>query len=132
MRFVPLKSEAQRHVQELHRAREQLVAKQTALINQLRALLLERGIILPQRRRVLAAWVDAPGKDESLPDCLSLCIRRLMLEMRVQWVELDRRTALFEEEFAANARQDEVARRLATVPGIAPINECDSAAYGSG
>src|ERR687897_3650313 len=60
MRFVPLKGEAQLDVQALHRARERFVAERTALINQMRALLLERGIVLPQRRRSLAAWVDAP------------------------------------------------------------------------
>src|SRR3954452_21953819 len=54
MRFVPLKAEAQLDVQALHRARERLVAERTALINQLRALLLERGIVLPQQRRALA------------------------------------------------------------------------------
>jgi len=44
MRFVPVKEEAQLDVQTLHRARERLVSKRTALINQMRALLLERGI----------------------------------------------------------------------------------------
>ena len=45
-------------VQALHRARERLVAERTALINQMRALLLERGVVLRQGRRVLAAWAD--------------------------------------------------------------------------
>ena len=76
MRFVPLKAEAQLDVQALHRARERLVAERTALINQMRALLLERGIVLPQRRRAVAVWVDAP-RDETAPDCLSPRIRRI-------------------------------------------------------
>jgi transposase len=121
MRFVPLKAEAQLDVQALHRARERLVAERTALINQLRALLLERGIVLPQRRRAVAEWVDAP-RDENAPDCLSPRICRLVNDMRAEWAELDRRVAVFDEEFAASARQDEAARRLATVPGIGPIN----------
>lgn len=121
MRFVPLKAEAQLDAQALHRARERLVAERTALINQMRALLLERGIVLPQRRRALAAWVDAP-READAPDCLSPRIRLLVSDMRAEWVELDRRIAAFDEEFAATARQDEAARRLATVPGIGPIN----------
>src|SRR5690606_14663428 len=43
MRFVPVKSEVQSDIQALHRARSRLVAERTALINHLRALLLERG-----------------------------------------------------------------------------------------
>jgi transposase len=68
MRFVPLKAEAQLDVQALHRARERLVAERTALINQMRALLLERGIVLPQRRRAVASWVDTP-REAGAPDC---------------------------------------------------------------
>jgi transposase len=121
MRFVPLKSEGQLDAQALHRARERLVAERTALINQMRALLLERGIVLPQRRRALAAWVDAPLEADA-PDCLSPRIRLLVSDMRAEWAELDRRIAALDEEFAASARQDEAARRHATVPGIGPIN----------
>src|SRR4029077_19017207 len=53
MRFIELKSEEQLDMQTLHRARDRLVGERTALINQLRAILLERGIIVPQGRRKL-------------------------------------------------------------------------------
>ena len=53
MRFVEVKSQAQSDIQALHRARERLVSERTALINPLRALLLERGIVVPQGRRKL-------------------------------------------------------------------------------
>ena len=53
---------------------------------------------------------------------LSARIRLLLADMRAEWAELDRRIGAFDEEFAASARQDEAARRLATVPGIGPIN----------
>src|SRR5919206_1295780 len=53
MRFVELKAEAQLDMQTVHRARERLVGQRTALINQLRAFLLKRGIIVPQGRRKL-------------------------------------------------------------------------------
>jgi len=51
MRFVELKDEDQLDMQILHRARSRLVGERIALINQLRAVLLERGIIAPQGRR---------------------------------------------------------------------------------
>src|SRR5437762_11827785 len=53
MRFVAVKSQSQSDTQALHRARERLVSERTALINHLRALLLERGIVAPQGRRKL-------------------------------------------------------------------------------
>lgn len=48
MRSVPVKSETQSDIQALHRARTRLIAERTALINHLRALLLERGIVVPK------------------------------------------------------------------------------------
>jgi transposase len=53
MHFVPLKSEAQLDQQALHRVRDRLVRRRTAVINQIRAFLLERGVTVAQRRRNL-------------------------------------------------------------------------------
>ena len=47
MRFVTLKSAEQLDMQTLHRARDQAVRERTSLMNQLRAVLLERGVIVP-------------------------------------------------------------------------------------
>jgi transposase len=121
MRFVPLKAEGQLDMQALHRARDRLVAERTALINQLRALLLERGVVLAQRRRALLAWLDAPVTAGE-PDPLSPRLRLLVADMRTEWAELDRRIGVFDDEFAASARADEAARRVATIPGIGPVN----------
>ena len=51
MRFVELKTQKQLDMQTLHRSRDRLVAERTALINQLRAILLERGIISTETPR---------------------------------------------------------------------------------
>jgi transposase len=48
MRFVAVKSPAQQDVQALHRVRQQLVKEQTALSNQVRGLLAEYGLVIPQ------------------------------------------------------------------------------------
>ena len=63
MRFVALKTEAQLDVQVLHRVRDRLVGQRTALMNQIRSILLERGIVVPQGRRKL---LDARPKDASV------------------------------------------------------------------
>lgn len=120
MRFVTLKNSAQSDMQSLHRARERLVAERTALINQLRALLIERGIVVPQGRRKLARRLVDILSEESAT--LGKRIRELLADMQAEWQTLDRRIAAFETEFALHARTDDAARRLATVPGIGIIN----------
>jgi transposase len=121
MRFVELKSEEQLDLQTLHRARDRLIGERTALINQLRGILLERGIVFPQGRRKLAkhlAELLASGE-------IAFLSRRTLLliqDMRVQWQELDARIEAFDAEFAARAREDDDARRLATIPGIGVMN----------
>src|SRR6202035_535073 len=110
MRFVELKSEEQLDVQTLHRARDRLVGERTAFINQLRGILLERGIVFPQGRRKLQQHLVellVCGEAGSL----------LIEDMWVQWRGLDARIEAFDAEFVARAREDEDARRLITIPG---------------
>jgi transposase len=120
MRFVELKSEAQLDMQSLHRARDRLVGERTALINQLRAFLLERGIIVPQGRRKMERHIETLLGAEQVT--LSRRTRILIEDERAEWRELDRRILAFDEEFALQARNDETARLLMTIPGIGPLN----------
>lgn len=120
MRFVELKSETQLDMQSLHRARDRLIGERTALINQLRAILLERGIIMPQGRRKLELHLDTRLAGETV--ALSTRTRLLVDDLRLEWRELDRRIEVFDAEFAAQARTDETARLLTTIPGIGPLN----------
>jgi transposase len=75
MRFVPINAEAQLDTQTLHRVRERLVGERTALVNQLRAVLFDRGIIIAKGRPKLSRWLR-----EELPSAagLSARIRRLI------------------------------------------------------
>ena len=47
-RFVPVKTDDQLDLQALHRVRSRLVGQRTAVINQIRGFLLERGIAVRQ------------------------------------------------------------------------------------
>lgn len=120
MRFVPVKSEAQSDVQALHRARARLVAERTALVNHLRALLLERGIVVAQGRRKLEDALATFAGEEG--GGLSPRMRLLVEDLRAEWRELDARIAAFDAEFVRMAREDAAARRLATIPGIGTID----------
>jgi transposase len=119
-----MKTEDQLDMQTLHRARDRLVAERTALNNQLRAILLERGISVPQGRIKLGRYlttlligIESPGIGALTPR-----IRSLIEDMRAERGELDRRIITFEEEFAVRAPNDEAARRLLTIPGIRIMN----------
>ena len=109
MRFVALKADEQLDLQTLHRVRDRLVGERTALINQLRAMLLERGIVVPQGRRkleqALAALLDEAARRTG---------GRRRRSARASGADrghargvagLDRRIGAFDEEFAARARR---------------------------
>ena len=117
MRFVEVKTQAQLDMQTLHRSRDRLVGERTALINQLRAILLERGIVVPQGKRKLEHYL-VTLMEEPEGDALTARMRMLIADMQAQWRELDRRIAAFEGEFVAFAKEDEDARRLTTIPGV--------------
>lgn len=120
MRFVELKSQEQLDVQSLHRVRSRLVSARTNLINQARAILLERGTTVPKGRRKFEKELDAMLADtELLPQGR---IRQLMVDIRMEWTELDSRIDAFDDEFVDLARTDEAARRLVTIPGIGALN----------
>jgi transposase len=120
MRFVALKSEEQLDMQSLHRARDRSVGERTSLMNQLRAVLLERGIVMPQGRAKLrlqtAELLRQPCQE------LSPRIRLLIEDMLARWHALDQRIAAFDAEFIAKAKQNEAARRLISIPGIGTLN----------
>jgi transposase len=94
------------------------VANRTRLTNQLRAVLFERGIIMPKRGAALRLRLEALASD-GLP--LGDRSRRLLEDLRDEWAELDRRITAYDEELASLARTDEAARRLTAIPGIGVV-----------
>jgi transposase len=115
MRFVELKSAEQLDMQILHRARDRLVGERTALINQLRAVLMERGLVVPQGRRKLSrALTEMLAANEA---ALSPRVRTLIEDMREEWGALDRRIGAFDKEFADHVREDERAPTPGHHPG---------------
>lgn len=120
MRFVELKSEAQLEMQTLHRVRSRLVGARRTLLNQLRAILFERGHAFAQGRRALELAVDAMLADPEA--ALSPRLRELVTEIRAEWRDLDRRIDALNAEFTARVREDEAARQLVTIPGVGVLN----------
>ncbi|RWM24709.1 MAG: IS110 family transposase [Mesorhizobium sp.] len=120
MRFVAVKSEKQLDLQSLHRVRSRLVNARKTLINQLRAILLERGHIIAQGPRRLDRALDELLADDDF--AVSCRIRALVVEMRAEWQQLDERIDALNREFMDLVRAQEQARRLMTIPGVGVLN----------
>ena len=119
MRFVDLKSDEQLDMQSLHRARDRLIGERTALINQLRAILLEQGIVIAKGRRKLERELEQLLAGEMAISCR---VRVLIEDMRDEWRGLHNRIGAFDTEFASLAREDASMKLLSTIPGIGPLN----------
>jgi len=119
MRFVPPKSAEQLAVQAIHRIRRRLVSDRVKLVNQVRGLLAEHGIVIPrditQFRRGLAQIIA------SCAGGLSELVRSLMRELQEELVELDRRIASYDRRIREIFRNSEPCQRLGKIEGIGPI-----------
>lgn len=116
MRFVEIKSQDRLDLQTLHRVRSRLITARKALLNQLRAILLERGYTFRQGRKVLEHELG-PFLSEP-PSELSPRIVTLIEDMRAEWQSLDERIDGLNDTLADHARRDAAARRLTSIPGI--------------
>ena len=131
MRFVPLKSAEQLDLQALHRVRSRLVTQRTAVINQIRGFLLERG--LPVRQGAAALRLALPEILSTRTDVLSPQVLRLIEDLCGDWRYLDARVASATAEIEALAEKDEHCRRLMSAPGVGPIiSSAMVAAIGTG
>ena len=97
-----------------------MVRELTSLMNQLRAVLLERGIIVPQGRAKLRLRITELLAQQC--EELSRRIRVLIEDMLARWEALDDRITAFDTEFVAEVKQNEAARRLTSIPGIGALN----------
>jgi transposase len=118
MRFVPAKTEAQQASLVELKVRDMLVRQRTQTINALRSHLAEYGIVAAQGRKVseLIAVVR-DGDDARLPGLA----REALDELVGQLEALEQRIARLDSRMLRHAREDEVARRLASIPGIGAI-----------
>ena len=120
MRFVPVKSAEQLAVQAVHRIRSRLVADRVRLVNQVRGLLGEQGIVVAKDignlRRALARIV---GTDDDR--ALNPLVRALMEELREELTELDARIAGYDRKIRELYRNGEICQRLGKVEGIGPV-----------
>jgi transposase len=119
MRFVPIKTDDQLDMQSLHRVRERWVMRRTAIINQIRGLLLERGISFRNGRRHVEAAL--PGILEDADAKLSGALRVLLAQLKMDLDQLGMRINEADAVIEKAAHQNDACRRLVAIPGIGPL-----------
>ncbi len=120
MRFVPIKSQEQQAALFLHRTRDLLVKQRTQLVNMMRGQLAEFGIDIPQglgRALTLARQIVDETASLEVP-AHGMMMLGILCE---QALTSDAQIRKIERQIQALQRSDDVARRLATIPGIGPI-----------
>jgi transposase len=119
MRFVPIKSVEQQAVLSVHRVRQGFVKARTAQANQIRGLLGEFGLVIPQGIRHIAQRVPALLEDAS--NELPLEFRQLIDRLTCHLKELDQQVRELERQIVAWHRSSELSRKLEKIPGIGPL-----------
>jgi transposase len=119
MRFVPVKNVEQQSVLALHRVRQGFVKARTAQANQIRGLLGEYGLVVPQGIAYIAQRVPDLIEDASieLPGSFRLLIQRLLEHLKL----LEQQVEEIEVQIKAWHRASDASRRLEKVPGIGPL-----------
>jgi transposase len=119
MRFVAIKSRGQQDMMALHRVRSLLIRERTALMNEMRGLLAECGVIAAQGvsalRRLIATI--AAETDERVSDLL----REILSEMSERLRLFEERLKRYDRRITELASRDERSGRLMAAPGVGPL-----------
>jgi transposase len=119
MRFVPIKTDDQLDMQALHRVRDRLMARRTSVINQIRAFLLERGMIFAKSPIRLREAI--PEVLENANENLTPRMRNLVAMLWSEWKDLELQILEMNDEVDRIASSDAACLRLRQIPGIGPL-----------
>jgi transposase len=119
MRFVPPKTVAQLDLQALHRVRDRLVSHRTAIVNQIRAFLLEQGY--PLRPGRVALRGEVRRLLSAAPEHLSIALRRLTERLVAEWQHVEGEIEHVTGEIKVIAKDDPASTRLMAIPGVGAL-----------
>src|SRR5580692_8057606 len=119
MRFVPIKTDDQLDLQALHRVRDRLMTRRTSVINQIRAFLLERGVVFAKSPIRLRERI--PEVLENADENLTPRMRNLLSWLWEEWKDLELQLHVLNLEVQQIASNDSACRRLRQIPGIGPL-----------
>ena len=119
IRTVAVKTIKEQDIQALHRIRSQCKRDRTALVNSVRGLLSEYGIVIGKGISSLRHAI--PELLEDADNGLSDDFRELLARRYDQLIELDAHITFYTQKLEQYARQDDACQRLQTIPGFGPI-----------
>src|ERR1700744_1314299 len=119
MRVVPIKTDDQRDLQAMHRIRDRLVSRRTAVINQIRAFLLERGLVFAQKPAKLKAAM--PDVLENGENALTPMMRHLIDTLWDEWKTVEEQIDDLTDRLEQIASSDAGCCRIGKIPGIGPV-----------
>jgi transposase len=119
MRYVAIKSSEQQAALTVHRTRDLFVKQRTQLVNMIRGLLAEFGIEI---RRGITHALNLAERIAAgeMPDIPTLAAK-MIVSLSRQVLDLQTRLRTIERELLAWHRANDIARRLATIPGVGTI-----------
>ncbi|MCE9776599.1 IS110 family transposase [Shewanella algae] len=119
MRFVKPKSVEQQDVQLLHRMRERLTKQSTALINQVRGMLAEYGIVITKSKSAFKAQLPDILVDEA--NILTTKGRAIFYQLYEEFTDIDKRLKSCDTQVLNETQNNVVCQRLQTIPGVGPV-----------
>lgn len=119
MRFVSIKTDDQLDLQAIHRVRDRLVARRTSVINQIRAFLLERGMVFEKKpAKLKVAMADIL---ENADADLTPMMRNLIDTLWGEWKTVEQQVEELNGELERISAADAGCTRIRKIPGIGPI-----------
>jgi transposase len=118
-RVVAVKTLEQQDIQLVHTVRQSLVDQRTALVNQIRGLLSERGIVIHQGIHQVRKLL--PSILEDADNNLTPLSRELLNERYEQLVQLDDAIKQQDRRMNRLCTDNELSKRFLKVPGVGPM-----------
>jgi len=121
MRFVSPKSVAQQDIQSLHRVRSRLVRSRTALVNEIRGVLAEYGVVLSKSVGIVRNNLTAAVEKAVDQGQMTTMSQQTFTDLGSELGDLDLRIAKLDDKIQAIYRSHPVCRKLSKVPGVGPM-----------
>lgn len=119
MRFVAIKNKEQQDIQSIHKVRARLVKERTAQANQIRGLLHEYGVIIPQGLSYVMSELPLILKDVN--NELTSCGRKLFHDLYIELKNIDFKVEEYNQRIDSICKSNDICKLLCKLPGVGAL-----------